>query len=129
MSAQGQANLWPSLGAAILAILGGVLAVEKGYVNNPADPGGETNHGITVAIARNEGYTGPMRELPKERAEAIYIRDYVSRPGFDRVIAISPAVGEKLVDAGVNTGQAQASRWLQRALNNLSRGGQDYALV
>ncbi|RYH61921.1 MAG: hypothetical protein EON54_09490 [Alcaligenaceae bacterium] len=129
MSAQGQAKLWPSLGAAILAILGGVLAVEKGYVNNPADPGGETNYGITVAVARSDGYTGPMRELPKERAEAIYIRDYVSRPGFDRVIAISPAVGEKLVDAGVNTGQAQVSRWLQRALNNLSRGGQDYALV
>lgn len=126
---EAKAKIWSSVAAATLAILAGVFAVEKGYVNNPADPGGETNHGITVAVARNDGYTGPMRELPKERAEAIYIRDYVSRPGFDRIIAMSPAVGEKLVDAGVNTGQAQSSRWFQRALNHLSRGGQDYALV
>lgn len=124
-----QVKAWSSVGAAIVAIVVGVFAVEKGYVNNPADPGGETNHGITVAVARDDGYTGPMRDLPKARAESIYIRDYVSRPGFDRIIAMSPAVGEKLVDAGVNTGQAQSSRWFQRALNYLSRGGQDYALV
>ena len=128
MNAQG-GKTWASLGAVVLAIIGGVFAVEQGYSNNPADPGGETNHGITVAVARQDGYTGPMRDLPKERAEAIYIQGYVARPGFEPIIAISPAVGQKLVDAGVNAGTSRASRWFQFALNHLSRGGQDYALV
>lgn len=122
-------KVWGSLGAAVLAILAGVFAVEQGYSNNPADPGGETNHGITVAVARQDGYTGPMRDLPKERAESIYIRNYVAGPGFEPVIAASPAVGQKLVDAGVNAGTSRASRWFQVALNHLSRGGQDYAQV
>ena len=128
MNAQG-GKTWASLGAVVLAIIGGVFAVEQGYSNNPDDPGGETNHGITVAVARQDGYTGPMRDLPKERAEAIYIQGYVARPGFEPIIAISPAVGQKLVDAGVNAGTSRASRWFQVALNHLSRGGQDYAQV
>lgn len=129
MSAQNQPKVWTSLGAAVLAIAAGVFAVEGGYSNNPADPGGETNHGVTAAVARSHGYDGPMRELPKETAQQIYIGSYVEGPGFHRVVAISPAVGEKLVDAGVNAGTSRASRWFQVALNHLSRGGQDYALV
>lgn len=127
MSTQGK--VWPSLGAAVLAILAGVVAVEGGYVNNPADPGGETNHGVTVDVARGAGYTGPMRELPKEAAQEIYAQNYVGRPGFDSVIASSPAVGAKLVDAGVNAGTARAARWFQQSLNHLSRGGADYPVL
>ncbi len=129
MSAQNQPKVWTSLGAAVLAIVAGVFAMEGGYVNNPDDPGGETNHGITIAVARQDGYTGPMRDLPKERAEAIYIQGYVARPGFEPIIAISPAVGEKLVDAGVNAGTGRSARWFQRALNQLSRGGADFPEV
>lgn len=122
-------KVWGSLGAAVLAIVAGVFAVEGGYVNNPADPGGETNHGVTVAVAREHGYQGPMRELPKATAQRIYTQDYIERPGFHRVIALSPAVGEKLVDAGVNAGPPRAARWFQQALNHLSRGGADFAQV
>ena len=129
MSAQNQPKVWTSLGAAVLAIVAGVFAMEGGYVNNPADPGGETNHGVTVAVAREHGYQGPMRELPKETAQQIYIGSYVEGPGFHRVIAMSPAVGEKLVDAGVNAGTARSARWFQQALNHLSRGGADFPLV
>lgn len=124
-----KAKVWSSLGGAILAIVGGVFAVEKGYVNNPADPGGETNHGITVQVARDAGYTGAMRYLPKELAQQIYIRDYIERPNFHRVIALSPAVGEKLVDAGVNAGPGRSARWFQESVNALSRGGVDFPLV
>ncbi|RYF64710.1 MAG: hypothetical protein EOO29_41855, partial [Comamonadaceae bacterium] len=117
------------LGAAVLAIVAGVFAVEQGYSNNPADPGGETNHGITVAVARQDGYAGPMRELPKEFAQQIYARDYIEAPNFHRVIAMSPAVGEKLVDAGVNAGPGRSARWFQQSLNHLSRGGADFPHV
>ncbi len=122
-------KVWASLGAAVLAILAGTLAVEGGYSNNPADPGGETNHGVTVAVARKHGYDGPMRELPKETAQQIYVDSYVEGPGFHRVVAVSPAVGEKLVDIGVNAGTGRSARWFQRALNQLSRGGADFPEV
>ena len=128
MTAQ-KGKVWASLGAAVLAIAAGVFAVEGGYSNNPADPGGETNHGVTAAVARSHGYDGPMRELPKETAQQIYIGSYVEGPGFHRIVAISPAVGEKLVDAGVNAGTGRAARWFQQALNHLSRGGADFPLV
>ena len=128
MTAQ-KGKVWSSVGAAVLAIAAGVFAVEGGYSNNPADPGGETNHGVTAAVARSHGYDGPMRELPKETAQQIYIGSYVEGPGFHRVVAISPAVGEKLVDAGVNAGTGRSARWFQQALNHLSRGGADFPLV
>lgn len=124
-----KAKVWGSVGAAALAIVGAIFVVEGGYSNNPADPGGETNHGVTVAVARQEGYTGPMREMPKEVAQDIYARGYVVKPGYHHIIGMSPAVGQKLVDAGVNAGTGRASRWFQVALNQLSRGGQDYAQV
>jgi lysozyme family protein len=120
---------WASVGAVVLAIVTGVFAIEGGYTNNPADPGGETNHGVTVAVARKHGYDGPMRELPKETAQQIYVGSYVEGPGFHRVVALSPAVGEKLVDAGVNAGTGRSARWFQQALNHLSRGGADFPLV
>lgn len=82
-----------------------------------------------VAVARDAGYAGPMRELPKELAQQIYARDYIERPNFHRVIAMSPAVGEKLVDAGVNAGPGRSARWFQTSLNHLSRGGADFPLV
>lgn len=128
-STQVPGKVWASAGAAVLAIVAGVFAVEGGYVNNPADPGGETNHGVTVAVAREHGYQGPMRELPKATAQRIYTQDYIERPGFHSVILLSPALGEKLVDAGVNAGPGRSARWLQQALNQLSRGGADFPLV
>lgn len=124
MSTNGK--VWGSIGALILAVVGGVVYVEGGYVNDPNDAGGETNHGITVAVARDHGYTGPMHSMPVEKARDIYANTYISAPQFDRVLAKSPAVGTKLVDIGVNAGQSRASRWFQQSLNDLSRGGRDY---
>lgn len=127
--AAGNAKVWASTGAAALAILAGVFAIEGGFVDHPDDPGGATNHGITEQVARANGYQGDMRELPKEFAEQVYVGQYVAAPGFDKVIAMSPAVGEKLVDAGINAGPGRAARWYQQALNQLSRGGADYPQV
>lgn len=122
-------KVWASVGAAGLAILAGVFAIEGGYSNDPDDPGGATNHGITEQVARDNGYQGDMRELSKDFAQQVYVRDYIERPGFDKVIAMSPAVGEKLVDAGVNAGPGRASRWFQQSLNHLGRSGADFPQV
>lgn len=115
-----------TIGVATAAILAAVFAHEGGYVNDPKDPGGETNHGITVAVARNHGYTGAMRDMPQEVAANIYVTDYITKPGYGDIITLSPAVGHKLVDAGVNTGTSRSSRWFQQSLNSLSRDGKDY---
>jgi len=45
---------------------------EGGYVNNPKDPGGETNWGITIKTARDNGYTGSMKSMSRLQAKEIY---------------------------------------------------------
>jgi lysozyme family protein len=122
-------KVWASLGALVLAVVGGVVAIEGGYVNDANDAGGETNHGITVAVAREHGYDGPMQSMPEGMARQIYAETYITAPSFDRVLALSPAVGTKLVDIGVNAGPGRAARWFQQALGDLSRGGRDYMPV
>jgi lysozyme family protein len=98
-----------------------LINIEQGYSNNAADSGGETNHGITVAVARAYGYTGAMRDLPKETARAIFLQRYWRQPRFDQIEPISAAIAYELFDTGVNMGQAVAAKFLQRALNLLNR--------
>lgn len=111
------------------AAIARLLDVERGYVNSPADSGGETMHGITVAVARANGYAGPMRDMPISTARAIYERQYWSLMRLYDVDALMPALAEELFEAGVNVGVHRAATWLQRALNVLNRGQADYADV
>ena len=99
---------------------------EGGFVNNPADKGGPTCFGITEAVARANGYAGPMRLLPREEAAEIYKRLYWLRPRFDEIAKRSQRIGAELFDTGVNMGPAVAATFLQRALTALNRGGKDY---
>lgn len=117
------------IGGVAAAVIAAVFAVEGGYVNNPKDPGGETNHGITKAVAVQHGYTGPMRDLSKELAASIYFEDYIRKPGYEPFLEISPAIAEELVDSAVNTGQKRPSTWLQQSLNALNRNGKDFASI
>lgn len=114
------------LSAAVMTLIGGVIAVEGGYVDHPHDNGGATMYGITERVARDYGYKGVMQDLPRELAEQIYVDEYVNQPKFNLVLDKMPAVGEELVDAGVNVGTKRASCWLQESLNNLNRAEQDY---
>lgn len=111
------------------AIIAALFALEGGYVNHPKDPGGETNYGITKSVAQENGYFGPMREMPKEYAWSIYYNEYIREPGYAPMESQSPAVLEELVDTAVNTGVSRSSRWFQQSLNSLSRGGKDYKMV
>jgi lysozyme family protein len=103
-----------------------LLEREGGYVDHPADKGGPTCFGITEAVARANGYSGPMRRLPRGDAAAIYRRLYWLRPRFDEVSTRAPRVGAELFDTGVNMGPGVASTFLQRALTALNRNGADY---
>lgn len=107
-------------------IIEATIGREGQYSNNPADLGQETMWGITVAVARQQGYSGPMRALPRATAVEIYRRVYFIRPGFSKVAELSEAVAEELFDAAVNMGPTRPILWFQQVLNALNRQGKDY---
>lgn len=102
------------------------LGIEGGYSDHPSDRGGKTQWGITEAVARQDGYAGDMRALPKARALDIYRRQFWQRIGLDWVAAVDPSVALECFDTGVNMGVSVPVHWLQRILNVLNRGGRDY---
>ncbi len=108
-------------------LIDALMGREGGYVDHPDDRGGPTNWGITLAVARAQGYAGTMREMSRGRAAAIYRRLYWEIPGFDLVAKIAPKIAKELLDTGVNMGPPVAIGFLQRALNALNRREQDYA--
>ena len=89
-----------------------LIGHEGGYSNHPRDPGGETMWGVTAKVARAFGYEGPMRDLPRDTAKAIYRNQY-----WDAVRAddLPDTVRFHIFDAAVNSGVKQAVMWLQRA--------------
>lgn len=89
-----------------------LLGHEGGYVRHEQDPGGETNWGVTVAVARRAGYTGPMKDLPVDVAKGIYHGMYWLPVRCDELPA---EIRYAVFDAAVNSGPGQAVRWLQRA--------------
>jgi lysozyme family protein len=106
-----------------------ILANEQGYTDHPDDRGGATCWGITVAVARRNGYTGPMQDLPLSLAREIYRKRYIVEPWFDRVAVVDERIGFELLDTGVNMGPARAAEFLQRLLNALNAKGSRYADV
>src|SRR5690349_11912895 len=98
-----------------------LLRFEGGFVNDPDDPGGATNKGITLAtLARYAGMLGiaptivSLRALSDEQALRIYRMGYWDPLHADQ-IADQP-LAEIIFDFHVNAGAA-AVRLLQRVLN------------
>jgi lysozyme family protein len=86
-----------------------ILAHEGGYVNNPADPGGETQWGI----AKRSYPTVNIKTLTRDGAKAIYLRDFWT-PVASKVS--DSALCFQVLDAAVNHGIGNAIRFLQRAI-------------
>lgn len=89
-----------------------LIGHEGRYSNNPADPGGETMFGVTVRVARAHGYFGEMRDLPLSAAQLIYKSDYWDAAHCE---GLPESVRFDTFDAAVNSGVAQAIKFLQRA--------------
>lgn len=90
-----------------------LLGHEGGFVDNPKDPGGATRWGITERVARANGYTGPMQELPVDLAKRIARTEYWDAVKADK---LPEALRYPMFDAAYNSGVTQATWWLQRAL-------------
>lgn len=86
-----------------------LLRLEGGYVDDPADPGGETKFGIS-----KRAYPGlDIGALTEADAAAIYRRDFWDALRCD---TLPPALAVCLFDAAVNQGRNAAIRLLQRAV-------------
>ena len=82
---------------------------EGGYVNNPNDPGGETNFGISKRSYPNEN----IKSLTKERAKEIYFKDYWTACKCEKM---NEKVALNVFDMAVNMGVKTACITLQDAL-------------
>lgn len=88
-----------------------VLRHEGGYVNNPSDPGGETNFGIT----KRSYPTVDIKNLTVEAASAIYRRDFWDAHRYGDILA--QAVATKVFDTAVNMGAKRAHIFLQDSVD------------
>lgn len=98
-----------------------IILREGGFVDDPDDPGGATNHGVTVHTMRRLGLdldgdgdvdAADVRTLTREKATEIFIDHYFYRPGID---LLPEPLWPSLFDMYVNAG-ANAVRLLQRLL-------------
>lgn len=102
-----------------------VLAMEGGYTNDPADPGGPTNFGITLADyarsqhtpitpANRDTLVHGLQHIPSAQVRAIFLNDYW-------LLAACPNLPPSLAlfhfDTAVNMGTSTAIRMLQTALD------------
>jgi len=87
-----------------------VLHHEGGYVNDPKDPGGETNFGV----AKRSHPDVDIKNLTKDGAKEIYKEHYWDK---NKVESLSEELRHIYFDMCVNQGRGRAVKILQRAAN------------
>lgn len=103
-----------------------ILAREGGYVNDPDDPGGATNHGVTVHTMRRLGLdltsdgkvdARDVQRLSRGQAKTIFLTEYFDKPGISKLpVQLHATVFDMQVNAGAN-----AVKILQRLFGKMGR--------
>jgi lysozyme family protein len=98
-----------------------IVRREGGFVNDPDDPGGATNRGVTIRAMKRLGIdvnrdgkvdVGDVKALSVDQAVEIYVRHYFREPRLNLLPeALQPSVFDMQVNAG-----AHAVRILQRLM-------------
>jgi lysozyme family protein len=88
-----------------------ILKNEGGYVNNPYDPGGETNMGIAKKFYPNLD----IKNLNRNQAVEIYFRDYWSKMNLVNIYDENLVL--QIFDMGVNAGIRTAIKIIQRIVD------------
>jgi lysozyme family protein len=99
-----------------------VIEIEKGYVNNKYDRGGETKYGISKK-------TYPDLDIPNltlEAAKTIYFYDFWNEENLTLSNIKDKQIAIELFDTAVNMSPRTAGIFLQRALNNMNRNQRIY---
>ena len=98
------------------ACLAFTLKFEGGFVNDPRDPGGATNMGITIATLSHElgraATIKDVRTLSKDTATAIYRKKYWNLICGD---TLPPGLDALAFDIAVNAGAGRALHWLAQS--------------
>ncbi len=98
-----------------------IVRREGGFVDDPDDPGGATNFGVTIHTMRRLGLdltrdgvvdAADVRALSRAQAVYIFVQHYFEKPG---IVALPEALQASVFDMYVNAG-AQAVRILQSLL-------------
>lgn len=102
----------------------GIISREGGFVNDPHDPGGATNFGVTIGTMRRlkidvdgdgDIDVTDVRLLSKHQAVEIFIDHYFHRP---RIGELPERLHATVFDMQVNSG-ANAIKILQRLLRDM----------
>ena len=105
------------------ACLAFVLAAEGGYVDDPMDPGGATNLGITLQVLSTWRHTAvtkaDVQNLGRDEAGAIYRANYWNA---DRCSDLPAGVDLMVFDAAVNMGIGRSAKFLQSAIGVTADG-------
>jgi len=101
-----------------------IVVREGGFVNDPDDPGGATNHGVTIGTLRRLGLdvnrdgridVADVRSLTRAQAVDVYIDHYYTRPGISGLPEpVQASVFDMYVNAGMN-----AVKTLQRLCTDM----------
>lgn len=101
-----------------------IVAREGGFVNDPDDPGGATNYGVTIGTMKSLGVDvnhdgrvdiSDVKGLTKEMAADIYVAHYFIKPNIDKLPGCLQA---PVFDMQVNAG-SNAVKILQRMLTSI----------
>lgn len=107
--------IWPADDDGIIGTV--VLPNEGGLVDNPDDPGGITNMGVTIAALsafRGKPCTADdIRNLQRSEAIALYKQNYIARVGFDKITDVK--VRTAVVDMAVLFGQTGSAIAVEQA--------------
>jgi lysozyme family protein len=93
-----------------------ILLYEGGYVNDPSDPGGETNFGISRRSFPNED----IKNMTKGRASEIYKKQYWDACNLDLIT--DPSAALQIFDFTVNAGVSRSVKLVQRIVDTLEDG-------
>lgn len=108
-----------------------ILANEGGYSNNPNDPGGVTNHGISLRFLKTLGLMGDIDQdgdvdaddilaLSPAIAKTFYRNSFWNPHKLDKLN--SQGLATKILDMGVNLGSSKANKILQSSANFCLQG-------
>jgi len=95
-----------------------VLKNEGGFVDNPHDPGGPTNMGVSLRFYRTvidpTATAEDIKALTLQTVSLIYKTHWWDRFKYDRIV--DQSVATKLLDMSINMGPLSAHIALQRAV-------------
>jgi uncharacterized protein (TIGR02594 family) len=100
-----------------------VFSDEGGYTDDPRDPGGPTNYGITIHDARlywkSSATADDVKNMPKSVAEAIYAAHYAGPLQYND---LPPGLDYAILDDGILSGTYHSAHLLQTLVSVTADG-------